>query len=111
LKPFIVEAYQYGILKWTKWNFRPRDTITKQEFVAAVMRLFINENIDVYGVANDWDREYRRLFTLLWLEKWVGNTIERYDMARIMYTLYYNAWYQWGDQWYYVPKESIYSSP
>jgi hypothetical protein len=111
LKPFIIEAYQYGILRWTNGVFRPRDEITKKEFVAAVMRLFINENIDVYGVANDWDREYRRLFTLLWLEKWVGNTIERYDMARIMYTLYYNGGYQWSDKWYYVPKESISKSP
>ena len=48
LKPFIEEAYEYGILRGTKGKFRPREEITKQEFVAAAMRLFINENVDVY---------------------------------------------------------------
>ena len=107
LSPYIIEAYEMWILKWSKWQFRPTEVISKQEFVAALVRMFSNKNMDVRWEGNNWDREYRKVFKEMWLDQWVGNTIERYDVAKIMYKLYYNEWYEYGEKGYYVPSENF----
>jgi S-layer homology domain len=68
LVPYIKQAYEFGILKGNNGLFRPTDVITKKEFVAALIRMFIDENIDVYGAGNDRDREYKVLFNTLELD-------------------------------------------
>lgn len=105
LRPYIIQAYEYGILKWSNGLFRPLDTISRKEFVAALMRMFTNENLDVYGVWNDWDKEYQILFNELGLDEivWADEEIDRYDMSKIMYKLYYNTSYQWTDKGYVLP--------
>jgi hypothetical protein len=49
LVPYIKEAYEYGILRGSNGKFRPTEEISKKEFVAALMRMFVNENLDVYN--------------------------------------------------------------
>lgn len=47
LKPYIIQAYEYGILKGYDHKFRPLEEMSRKEFVAALMRMFINENLDI----------------------------------------------------------------
>lgn len=105
LKPYIIEAYEYGILKWSKQKFRPLDTINRKEFVAALMRMFTNQNMDIIGQWNDWDTNYITSFNAYWLNSIVGvsEDINRYDMSKIIYKLYYNRGYSWTDKWYVLP--------
>ena len=105
LKPYIIQAYEYGILKWAGNKFRPLDRISRKEFVAALMRMFINENMDVYGQGNDWDVNYQEAFKEYGLESivWIDEEIDRYDMSKIMYKLYYNPTYEWTDKGYVLP--------
>ncbi len=109
LKPYIIEAFEFGILKWSNGRFNPLETITKKEFVAAVMRMFTNENMDVEWAWNNWDQEYVTLFNELKLDRelWIWNTIERYDVSKILYKLYHNDTYEYGEAWYYIPSENI----
>ncbi len=62
LKPYIIQAYEYGILKGSNKQFRPLDKISKKEFIASLMRMFVNENMDIYGQGNDWDTNYIQAF-------------------------------------------------
>jgi hypothetical protein len=105
LLPYIKQAYEYGILKWSNSKFRPTEEINRKEFVAGIMRMFTNENLDVENVGNEWDQEYVRLFKSYELDKivWEKEEIWRYEMSKIMYTLYYNTWYEWTDKGYVLP--------
>jgi uncharacterized repeat protein (TIGR01451 family) len=105
LVPYIKQAYEYGILKWSKWVFRPTEEISRKEFVAGIMRMFTNENLDVQNVGNEWDQEYVKLFKRYELDKivWEKAEIWRYEMSKIMYTLYYNPTYEWTDKGYVLP--------
>jgi hypothetical protein len=47
LRPYIIQAYEYGIFKGSKNEFRPLDKISRKEFVASLMRMFTNENMDI----------------------------------------------------------------
>ena len=109
LKPYIIEAFEFGILKWSNGRFNPLETITKKEFVAAVMRMFTNENMDVEWAWNNWDQEYVTLFNELKLDRelWIWNTIERYDVSKILYKLYHNESYEYREAWYYIPSGNI----
>jgi hypothetical protein len=74
--------------------------------VAALMRMFVNENLDVYNQWNNWDQNYIELFNEYWLSSIVWEDeeeIDRYDMSKIMYKLYYNEWYEWTEKWYVLP--------
>ncbi|MBP6086153.1 S-layer homology domain-containing protein [Patescibacteria group bacterium] len=105
LKPYIIEAYEYGILKGAKGLFRPLDRMNRKEFIAALMRMFTNQNMDVYGQGNDRDSEYIAAFKQYELDDIVGDDsdINRYDMSKIMYKLYYNTSYEWTDKGYVLP--------
>jgi hypothetical protein len=105
LKPYIIQAYEYGILKGSNNRFRPEERISRKEFVAALIRMFTNEDMDVYWVGNEWDREYQEMFNELWLDSIVrvNEEIDRYDMSKIMYKLYYNTSYKWTEKWYVLP--------
>jgi hypothetical protein len=102
LVPYIKEAYAMWILQGTKWKFRPLENISKKEFVAAMMRMFTNENMDVIWEWENRDRRYQELFAELWLNNQVKvwSTIERYDAARVFYRLYYNSGYEWTENGY-----------
>jgi hypothetical protein len=105
LVTYIKQAYEYGILKWSKGVFRPTEEISRKEFVAGIMRMFTNENMDVQNVGNEWDQEYVKLFKRYELDKivWDREEIWRYEMSKIIYTLYYNPTYEWTDKGYVLP--------
>jgi cysteine-rich repeat protein len=109
LVPYIKQAYEFGILKGNNGLFRPTDVITKKEFVAALIRMFIDENIDVYGAGNERDREYKVLFNTLELDTQLSiwESIERYDTSKLFYKLYYNNDYVYWKDGYYIPLDAI----
>ena len=65
--------------------------------------------MDVEWAWNNWDQEYVTLFNELKLDRelWIWNTIERYDVSKILYKLYHNDTYEYGEAWYYIPSENI----
>jgi hypothetical protein len=81
------------------------DKISRKEFVASLMRMFTNENMDIQNAWNEWDINYQKAFKQYGLESivWINEDINRYDMSKIMYKLYYNTTYQWTDKWYILP--------
>ena len=105
LKPYIIQAYEYGILNWSNHTFRPLDRISRKEFVASLMRMFTNENMDIQWMWNEWDSNYQTLFKAYGLESIVGidEQVDRYDMSKIMYKLYYNPTYEWTEKGYVLP--------
>ena len=105
LKPYIIQAYEYGIFKGTKKQFRPLDRMSKKEFIASLMRMFMNVNMDIYWLGNDWDMNYVAAFNEYGLDNiiWNNQEITRYDVSKILYKLYYNTTYKWTNNGYVLP--------
>jgi hypothetical protein len=105
LVPYIKLAYEYGILKWSKWKFRPLDNMTQKEFVAALIRMFTTQDMDIYGQWNNRDTNYQEAFEHFWLATLVSTStqINRYEMSKIAYKLYYNLTYIWTEKGYVLP--------
>jgi hypothetical protein len=106
LVPYIKDAYELWILNGTNGAFRPLDNITKKEFVAALMRMLFDQNLDVPWAWEDRDSNYQVKFAELWIERNfnVGSTIERYDVARMLYKIYYQKNYTRTENWYVLPE-------
>jgi hypothetical protein len=104
---YVKDAYEMWILQWTKWKFRPLENISEKEFIAAIVRMITSENMDQVGQQNDRDRQYRATFTELWLDSQlkISGTIQRGDVARVFYKLFYNHSYVYGDNGYYMAVE------
>jgi hypothetical protein len=43
------------------------------------------------------------------LDKLISNNINinRYDVSKVIYILYYHQWYEYKKEWYYLPKDTI----
>lgn len=104
LLPYIKEAYEYGIMKWGKWKFRPLDRISKQEFIAGMMRILLNSYL-AEGNNADWYKNYETVFADYGLKTLVltDKTINRYDMSKLFYKVYYSDAYQLTDAGYVLP--------
>jgi hypothetical protein len=104
LVPYIKQAYEYGIMKGGKWKFRPLDRISKQEFIAGLMRIVLNSYLTEKN-DKDWYKNYETVFADYGLQTLVldETMINRYDMSKIFYKLYYNDQYTWTKQWYILP--------
>jgi Domain of unknown function (DUF5011)/S-layer homology domain len=105
LKPYIIEAYEYGIMQW--WNniFRPTADITNQEFIAILVRMFTNTNLDIPSQWNNWDIRYKQIYQNYWLDTIItfDQNIDRYNMSKILYKMYFDPTYTWTDAWYVLP--------
>jgi hypothetical protein len=90
-------------MKGANNQFRPLETISRREFVAALMRMFMNQYLEEAG-QNRYEN-YERAFSEYGLDSIVGvdEQIDRYDMSKIMYKLYYNTSYMWTDKGYVLP--------
>ena len=104
LLPYIKLAYEYGIMKWGKWKFRPLDRISKQEFIAGMMRILLNSYLAEWN-SNDWYKNYETVFADYGLKTLVltDTTINRYDMSKLFYKIYYSDAYYPTDGGYVLP--------
>ena len=107
LKPYIIEAYEYGIMKWANQLFRPTDNITNKEFIAILIRMFTNQNLDITGQGNNWDATYKQVYQRYGLDGIVaiGEEIDRYDISKILYQLYFEKHYLWTNAGYILPQK------
>lgn len=63
LQPFIIEACNYGLMKWSQWNFRPNVNLTEAEAVTVIARTLFglqNENAnprwtEYYNIASTYN--------------------------------------------------------
>lgn len=88
LKPYIIQAYQLGLMKWGNWLFRPFDTITKAEFNVVLVRLLIDSYLEEQWSV--WYQSYDDLGSDLgivtkgaWLQP-----VLRYESALMLYRAY-----------------------
>lgn len=104
LVPYIKAAYEYGIMKWGKGKFRPLDRISKQEFIAGMMRILLNSYLAEWNSA-DWYKNYETVFADYGLKTLVltDTTINRYDMSKLFYKIYYSDAYQKTDAGFVLP--------
>lgn len=104
LLPYIKQAYEYGIMKWGKWKFRPLDRISKQEFIAGMMRILLNSYLAEWN-SSDWYKNYETVFADYGLKTLVltDTTINRYDMSKLFYKIYYSDAYQVSEAGYVLP--------
>ncbi len=67
------------------------------------MRMFMNQYLEETN--KDRYQNYEDAFNAYGLDAivWVDDEIDRYDMSKIMYKLYYNTSYQWTDKGYVLP--------
>ena len=107
LKPYIIEAYEYGIMKWSKWEFRPTDTISNKEFVTILIRMFMNQNLDILWQWNDWDVVYKQIYQSYGLDSiiWFNDTVDRYGMSKILFKIYFEPEFERTAGWYVLPKK------
>ena len=104
LLPYIKQAFEYGIMKWGKWKFRPLDRISKQEFIAGMMRILLNSYLAEWNTS-DWYKNYETVFADYGLKTLIltDKTINRYDMSKLFYRIYYSDAYQVTDGGYILP--------
>lgn len=99
LKPYVMQACEYGIMVWKDGVFRPNDEISRSEFTTALVRMISGKKLDetttpwwlAYYVqardrwltkeqnANAYDGDLTRYAAALLLYRWVGivkNTTE-----------------------------------
>ena len=102
LKPYIIEAYEYGIMKWFKWDFRPTDTLSNKEFVAILIRMFVNQNLDIWWKWDDWDMVYKQIYQSYGLDSilWFNDTVGRYGISKILFKMYFEPDFQLTAGWY-----------
>ncbi len=88
---YIVLSYEYGIFKWSKWLFRPKDQITIDEFSSILVRLITNQFYDEKGA--DWAEKYREILKE-YLHTEQITTLTRENIAKIIYDIYLNNIYK-----------------
>lgn len=103
LKPYIIMAYEYGIMKGWNWVFRPQDYISRDEFVASLMRTLLGKYLVENGEL--WYQSYVDVFKDNWYDTLLkfdtkSNAIDRYTISKLIYVLYYNPSYSRTDIWY-----------
>jgi hypothetical protein len=92
LKPYIVKAYQLGLMKgWAENTFRPKDIITKAEVNAVLVRMILKSYLSENN-SNAWYDEYNKVSTDLWIIKqWAGlGAVVRNDVALMLFRAYKN---------------------
>jgi hypothetical protein len=106
LKPYVIEAYEYWIMKWSNTRFRPADTITREEFVASLIRLFINRYLEEPNETRVKNYDY--VFSNYWLDRIlsINELPQRYDVSKIFFRLYYDQNYIWTNWWYVLSIEN-----
>ena len=84
LRPYIVQACEYGIFKWSNGRYFPNNNITKGEAIAVVMRTRYGMQIE-QGIDPWYSMYYNKAETLkltLWNINWFNNIINRVDIGR-----------------------------
>ena len=107
LRPYIIEAYEYWIMQWSNKLFRPTEAITNQEFIAILIRMFTNQNLDIIRPGNDWDETYKQVYLHYGLDSiiGIGSKVDRYDISKILYQIYFDKNYIWTNAGYVLPQK------
>lgn len=88
LIPFIVEACQYNLLKWSQQEFRPFDNITKAEALTVVIRSLQGFKIETL---TPWYLNYYNAAINLWITEFVLEELNERITRQELWELVYKA--------------------
>jgi ABC-type transporter MlaC component len=91
LKPYIVKAYQLWLMKGWDNIFRPKDSITKAEVNAVLVRMVLKSYLSE-NITNSWYDKYNKVWTDLGIIKqgaWIESVV-RNDVALMLFRAYKN---------------------
>ncbi len=89
LAPYIVKAYQLGLMKWGKDNtFRPNEIITKAELNAVLTRMILKSYLSEESEV--WYQKYNEVATKLGIiTQWAKEeAVSRHDAALMLFRAY-----------------------
>lgn len=87
MQEYILDACQLGLFKWSNWNFKPNDTMTKVEAITVLVRLVDGMKDET---TDPWWKNYFITAQDLWITKEtdvyaIDRKLTRYEIALMLY--------------------------
>lgn len=92
LKNDIIWSCKLGIFNWSKWKFMPKNTLTKAEAIAVLMRILVwkLDETPYYGM---WFEPYVSSAVVRWINPWAESMWLNNNFAKEFFTRWEIAWF------------------
>lgn len=99
ISPYIYKVCSLGIMKWAWWYFSPSKTLTRAQWLATIVRLFEEKNLDESRIPR-YSSYYERWLELNFIPSTMKSSdmeawLSRYRLAKLIYMFHIKSHFRW----------------